>query len=159
MDAVNIWQAQWRLTFEGTANTITMRKLTITAAMLGVAGTLSVVGAVQAASSPSAHLKAWDTDSDGTIDRAEANKAAEAKFDKLDTDRDGTIDMKEIAPSGVGKMAFAKADVDKDGTLDKAEYLTIVDARFKAADSDNDGTISDSELKSKAGIALARLLK
>jgi Ca2+-binding EF-hand superfamily protein len=138
---------------------ITMRKITITAAMLGVAGALSVIGSVQAAATPSAHLKAWDTDSDGTIDMAETKKAAEARFETLDTDHDGTVDMKEVAPGGVGKTTFAKADVDKDGTLDKAEYLTIVDARFKVADSDNDGTVSDSELHSKAGMALARLLK
>jgi Ca2+-binding EF-hand superfamily protein len=138
---------------------ISMRKLTITAAMLGVAGTLSVIGSVQAAASPSAHMKAWDTDSDGTIDMAETQKAAGARFEALDTDHDGTIDMKEIAPSGVSKATFAKADVDHDGTLDKAEYSTIVEARFKAADPDNDGTVSDSELKTKAGMALARLLK
>lgn len=138
---------------------ITMRKLTIIAAMLGVAGTLSVIGSAQAAASPSAHMKVWDTDSDGTMDMAEARKAAAARFEKLDTDHDGTVDTKEMAPTGVGKMTFAKADVDKDGTLDKAEYLTIVDARFKAADPDNDGTVSDSELRSNAGMALARLLK
>jgi len=96
-------------TLERTASMMTIRKLTITAAMLGVAGTWSVIGSVQAAVSPSAHMKVWDTDSDGTMDMAETNKAAEARFEKLDTDHDGTV--------------------------------------------------SDSELKSKAGIALARLLK
>jgi EF hand len=38
----------------------------------------------------------WDQDHDGTLDRAEINKAAAAEFDKLDVDRDGTLDMKEL---------------------------------------------------------------
>jgi hypothetical protein len=33
-----------------------------------------------------------DTDNDGTMDLAEAKKAAGALFDRLDRDRDGTLD-------------------------------------------------------------------
>jgi EF hand len=38
-----------------------------------------------------------DTDADGTVDLAEAKKAAETLFDKLDHDHDGTLDAKEFA--------------------------------------------------------------
>jgi hypothetical protein len=139
---------------------MTRSKLTVTALILGIAGAVTTIAPAQAASASStAQLKAWDTDHDGTLDLAEAKKAAEAEFDSLDTDHDGTLDSKEIAAAQVHKMSFSKADLDKDGTLDKSEYLALVEARFKAADTDNDGTISDTELSTKAGQALARLLK
>jgi len=100
----------------------------------------------------------FDTDNDGTVDLAEAQKAGSAAFDKLERDHDGTLDKKEIA-AAVHGTSFNKADADKDGTLDKSEYLALVEARFKAADTDHDGTISDAELSTKAGQALVRLLK
>ena len=138
---------------------MSLRKLTVTALVLGIAGTLTNVAMAQAApQSSTAQLKAWDTDHDGTLDLAEAKKAAEAKFDSLDTDHDGTLDKKEMA-AAVHGTSFSKADADKDGTLDKSEYLALVEARFKAADTDHDGTISDAELSTKAGQALVRLLK
>jgi hypothetical protein len=136
---------------------MTRYKLTVTALMLGIVGAAATIAPAQAASS-TAQLKTWDTDHDGTLDLAEAKKAAESKFDTLDTDHDGTLDSKEIAPAEVHKMSFSKADTDKDGTVDKSEYLALVETRFKAADTDNDGTVSDAELSTKAGQALARLL-
>jgi Ca2+-binding EF-hand superfamily protein len=137
-----------------------LRKLAVTALMLGIAGTLAAIGPAQAApDSVAEKLKAWDPDNDGTIDLAEANKAAEAMFDSLEGDNDGTLDRKEMSSTKVNKMTFKKADPDNDGTLTKEEYLTIVADRFKAADPDNDGTVSLAELQTKAGKALARLLK
>jgi Ca2+-binding EF-hand superfamily protein len=38
----------------------------------------------------------FDTDNDGTVDLAEAKKAASAVFDKLDRDKDGTLDKAEL---------------------------------------------------------------
>jgi Ca2+-binding EF-hand superfamily protein len=138
---------------------MTLRKLTLTALAVGLAGTVSGIATVQAAPpSANAQLKAWDSDQDGSIDMAEAKKAAEAKFNRLDTDHDGTLDMMELASTGIHKMSFSKADSDKDGTLDKSEYLNLVEARFNAADPDHDGTISQAELSTRSGQALARLL-
>jgi EF hand len=57
-----------------------------------------------------------DTDADGTVDLAEAKKAAETLFDKLDHDHDGTLDSKEVR-GRLSKGDFAVADLDKDGTL------------------------------------------
>ncbi|MEK6212338.1 MAG: EF-hand domain-containing protein [Pseudomonadota bacterium] len=137
-----------------------LRKLAVTALMLGIAGTLTTIGPAQAATDSVAEkMKIWDPDNDGTIDLAEANTAAGAKFDSLERDNDGTLDRKEMTSTKVDKKTFNKADPDKDGTLTKDEYLTIVAKRFKAADPDNDGTVSVAELKTKAGKALARLLK
>jgi hypothetical protein len=47
----------------------------------------------------------------------------------------------------------------RNGTLTKEEYLAVVDPRLHAADPDNDGTLSATELGTKAGQAVLRLLK
>jgi len=100
----------------------------------------------------------FDTDNDGTVDLAEAKKAASALFDKLDPDHDGTLDKRELAGRLTPKE-LAAADPDHDGTLTKDEYLAVVEQRFSAADPDHDGTLDARELNSKAGQALLRLLK
>src|SRR5882724_544774 len=100
----------------------------------------------------------FDSDNDGTVDLAEAKKAASALFDRLDRDKDGTLDRRELR-GRLNPTEFAAADPDKDGTLTKDEYLAVVERRFKAADPDNDGTLDAKELRSKAGRALARLLR
>ena len=38
----------------------------------------------------------FDTDNDGTVDLAEAQKAGSAAFDKLERDHDGTLDKHEL---------------------------------------------------------------
>ncbi|HKM87332.1 MAG TPA: EF-hand domain-containing protein [Xanthobacteraceae bacterium] len=100
----------------------------------------------------------FDTDNDGTVDLAEAKKAASAMFDKLDTDHDGTLDFKELH-GRLSHREFAAADPDKDGTLTKDEYLAVVERRFKTADTDHDGTLSNWEFHTPKGRALARLLR
>jgi len=100
----------------------------------------------------------FDTDNDGTVDLAEAKKAASALFDKLDRDHDGTLDKRELARRLTPKE-FAAADPDHDGTLTKDEYLAAVEQRFTAADPDHDGTLDTKELNTKAGQARLRLLK
>jgi Ca2+-binding EF-hand superfamily protein len=103
-------------------------------------------------------LAMLDTDNDGTVDLAEAKKAAAALFDKLDPDKDGTLDRRELR-GRLSAKELAAADPDKDGTLTKDEYLAVVEQRFKAANPDNDGTLDARELRTKAGKALLRLLK
>jgi hypothetical protein len=98
-----------------------------------------------------------DADHDGTVDLAEAKKAAGDLFDSLDTDKEGTLDVKELH-GRLSRKELAAADPDKDKTLSKGEYLAIVENRFKAADADSDGTLSAAEFQTPAGHALARLL-
>jgi Ca2+-binding EF-hand superfamily protein len=100
----------------------------------------------------------FDTDNDGTVDLAEAQKAGAAAFDKLERDHDGTLDKHELTRR-LSAAELAAADPDHDGTLSKEEYLAVVEQRFKAADQDNDGTLDAKELSTKAGRALLRLLK
>ena len=107
---------------------------------------------------PAATVKLFDPDNDGTVDLAEAKKAAGALFDKLETDKDSTLTTKELQ-GRLSKVDFTAADPDKDGTLTKDEYLAVVEARFKAADPDNDGKIDAKEIATPAGKALVRLLK
>ncbi len=124
-----------------------------------IAGASLVGGsAVLAKPRQSNWIRMLDTDNDGTVDLAEAKKAASALFDKLDRDHDGTLDKRELAGRLTPKE-LAAADPDHDGTLTKDEYLAVVEQRFSAADPDHDGTLEAKELNSKAGQALLRLLK
>ena len=121
------------------------------------AGTL-LAGALPVLAKPRSAIGMFDTDNDGTIDLAEAKKAASAAFDKLERDHDGTLDKRELARRLTAKE-LAAADPDHDGTLTKDEYLAVVEQRFNAADPDHDGTLDARELNTKAGQALLRLLK
>ena len=103
-------------------------------------------------------LKLLDPDNDGTVDLAEAKKAASAVFARLDRDHDGTLDARELRGRLSGKE-LAAADPDHDGTLTLDEYLSVVEQRFKAADPDHDGTLDAKELSSRAGRSLLRLLR
>ncbi|HEX9472363.1 MAG TPA: calcium-binding protein [Bradyrhizobium sp.] len=123
--------------------------------------TATLLAGAMPASAKSRHsspVQMFDTDNDGTVDLAEAKKAASALFDKLDRDHDGTLDQRELARRLTPKE-LAAADPDHDGTLTKDEYLALVEQRFNAADPDHDGTLDAKELNSKAGQALLRLLK
>jgi hypothetical protein len=130
-----------------------------TAILALTAGTLLAGGFPALAQSNNVSLiKRFDTDNDGTVDLAEAKKAASELFDKLDRDHDGTLDRRELARRLTAKE-LAAADPDQDGTLTKDEYLAVVEQRFKAADQDHDGRLDAKEFRSSAGLALARLLK
>ena len=61
-------------------------------------------------------IRMLDTDNDGTVDLAEAKKAASALFDRLERDKDGTLDKRELARR-LSARELAAADPDHDGTL------------------------------------------
>lgn len=127
-------------------------------AIFAVFAGLSAAAAVPSlANAKTSWVARFDTDKDGTVDLAEAKKAAGATFDRLDTDKDGTVTIKELQ-GRLSRKAFAVGDPDHDKTLTKDEYLAVVEQRFKAADPDNDGTISEAEFHKPAGRALLRLL-
>jgi EF hand len=79
--------------------------------------------------------------------------AAGAVVSKYDTDSDQTLDVAEVNTG-----ASARFDRDHDGTLSKDEYLALVQKLFKQADTDHDGTLDAKELRSKAGQRLKRLI-
>ena len=105
-------------------------------------------------------LSVIDPDNDGSLDLAEAKKAAGEVFDRLNKDKgkDTTLDRRELR-GRLSKKELEKADPDKDRTIDRAEYLAVVEVRFKAANGDKDTTIECKELGTRAGQALLRLLK
>jgi Ca2+-binding EF-hand superfamily protein len=115
-------------------------------------------GPALAASGRGDPIKLLDTDNDGTVDLAEAKKAASAVFAKLDGDHDGTLDARELK-GRLSVREVAAADPDHDGTLTLDEYLAVVEQRFNAANPDKDGTLDAKELNSRAGQALLRLLR
>jgi Ca2+-binding EF-hand superfamily protein len=122
-------------------------------------GTVSIASVSALAKSRRADpIGMLDTDNDGTVDLAEAKKAASALFDRLDPDHDGTLDKRELA-GRLSAKELAAADPDRDGTLTKDEYLAVVEQRFNAANPDKDGTLDAKELSSAAGKALLRLLR
>ena len=130
------------------------RRNAIVAAITGLAG----LGPTRAAfAKKPSQVALFDTDNDGTVDLAEAKKAASDLFDKLDHDKDGTLDIKELQ-GRLSRKDLGAADPDNDKTLTKDEYLAAVEKRFKAADPDNDGTVSAAEFRTASGQALARLL-
>lgn len=132
------------------------RRSAILAAVGAFAGTTMAARAF--AKKRQSAVERFDADHDGTVDLAEAKKAAGDVFDKLDTDKDGTIDIKELK-GRLSRKDFTSADPDKDKTLTKDEYLAVVEQRFKDADADDDGTISAAEFRTRAGRALLQLME
>ena len=134
-----------------------MTRRTVLGAFAGATLIGSPLAAFAKSNRPSP-IQGLDTDNDGTVDLAEAKKAASALFDKLDHDHDGTLERRELAGRLTAKE-LAAADTDHDGTLTKDEYLAVVEQRFNAANADRDGTLDAKELTTKAGQKLMRLLK
>ncbi len=123
--------------------------------LIAIAGLMAFVASPAAAASLPRSL---DPDSDGTMDLAEAKKAAIDLFDKLDHNHGGTLDRRELR-GHLEKSAFTAADKDGDGTMTKDECISLVEQRFNAADRDGDGTLGAEELRSKSGRELLKLLK
>ncbi len=128
-------------------------------ATLGCLSGAMVVSTAAFAQTPSAEasLAKHNKDNDQTLDLNEVKAAAAEHFDKLNKDGDSTLESKEV--KGIlGEKAFKAADPDNDGSLSKEEYLALVEKLFKKADPDNDGTLDATELKSKSGTALRKLI-
>src|SRR5258706_9834995 len=73
-------------------------------------------------------IKMFDTDNDGTVDLAEAKKAASALFDKLDRDHDGTLDKRELA-ARFSPTEVPPAAPRPPGTAAKGRHLPPLQAR------------------------------
>jgi len=102
-------------------------------------------------------MKVLDPDNDGTVDLAEAKAAGADTFKKLDTDNSGKLDATKLA-GRVKAKELKKADPDNDGTLDQSEYEALVEKRFIAANRHHEVALKKSELKSRAGQRLVKLI-
>jgi len=78
---------------------------------------------------------------------------AAAVVSKYDRDSDQTLDLAEV-----NTAASARFERNHDGTLSKDEYLALVQKMFRQADVDHDGTLDAKELHSTAGQRLQRLI-
>jgi hypothetical protein len=105
------------------------------------------------------HASRHDNDNDNynMLDLAEAKAMAGVHFDELNKDSDTALETEEVK-AVVGESLFRAADTDHDGSLSKDEYLALVQKLFKKADIDHIGTLRASELRSKAGSALRKLI-
>ena len=84
------------------------------------------------------HFKKADTDGNGTLSRAEAEKGMPGlakNFDQIDTNKDGQLSRDEL-------KAFKKAH--------KGDRKAKADERFKHADTNGDGKISKAEAEKGA---------
>ncbi len=131
-----------------------LRPILLSAVALGFVFTIPA----DAKKNPAVTVKLFDTDNDGTVDLAEAKKAAGALFDKLNTDKDDTISAKELQ-GRLSKVDLAAADPDKDGTLQKPNTLLSSKPGSRAADPDNDGTIDVKRSRRRRGKEPAELIK
>jgi Ca2+-binding EF-hand superfamily protein len=127
------------------------------AVIVTVTSLMGIVAPASAWARSFSPIARFDTDHDGTVDLAEAKKAASDLFDRLDTDKDGTLDLKELK-GRLSRNAFNAANPDHDNTLSKDEYLALIERWFRAADRDHDGTLDAAEFRTPAGRALLRLL-
>ena len=133
-------------------------RFAIAAGLIAVTASVSYVSPALAEAGACAAMTAFDPDKDGTMDLAEAQKAAGTVFDKIEHDADKTVDAKE-AEGRLTKKELEAADQDNDGTLTKDEYLALVAKRFSAADPDKEGKIDCKELSTPEGEALLKLIK
>lgn len=121
------------------------------------AGLVIAASPLYARISSAAILHMLDTDNDGSVDNAEARKAAITLFDRLDTDKDGTLDANELR-GRLSEKEIVAGNPQHNKTLTKDQYLAIVDERFKAADSNHDGKLNIQELSSLSGDPVVKLL-
>src|SRR5260370_7945624 len=99
------------------------RRNAILTAITGLAGMGAAHSAFAKKPSP---VASFDTDHDGTVDLAEAKKAASDLFDKLDAARDGTLDINELQ-GRLRRKDFATADPDNAKTLTKDDSLPALE--------------------------------
>lgn len=117
-----------------------------------------------------------DTNGDGKVERAEADKAyavivanetaRRAKFEaesfaKLDTNKDGSISRQEfsaaVAPLKAGKEAWFDAnDIDRNGRVELNEATARALRNFELVDADKNGTLSDEEMRAARGRLAAK---
>ena len=133
-------------------------RIAIAAAFIAVTASVNYVTPALAEASTCTAMAGLDADQDGTINLAEAQKAAGIVFDKIERNKDSTVDAKE-AEGRLSKKELEAGDPDNDATLTKDEYLALVAKRFAAADPDGEGKLDCKELSTVAGEALLKLLK
>lgn len=84
----------------------------------------------------------YDTNKNGSVERAEYLCLTVKRFTALDADHDSTLSPAELKSAGAWKK---DADLNRDGSVGLMEYMRRADEGFKAADENRDSTISAGE--------------
>lgn len=112
-----------------------MNKTTI----LALAAALVATGTAMAQPGPPP-----DPYGDATVSKADAEKAAAARFDQLDTNHDGTLSADEIAAAPGGGRGLGRMGANG-GTVGKADFLAAQAQRFDRQDANHDGQLTKAE--------------
>jgi Ca2+-binding EF-hand superfamily protein len=89
-------------------------------------------------------FKQLDSNGDGTVSKAEAEKGPPRlaeRFDQIDANKDGRLTPDEMRDAMRARMAQCKQDPEKC----RAEIKQRFEAEWKKADTDGDGTLSKAE--------------
>ena len=108
------------------------------------------------------HFGKADTNGDGKLSRAEAEKAMPylaGKFDSIDTNKDGQLSRSELSAwkkahkgerQAKAAERFKHADTDGDGAISRAEaekHAPRLVKKFDQIDSNKDGKLTQEELR------------
>lgn len=108
------------------------------------------------------HFKQADTDGNGTLSRAEVEKAMHhltSKFDSIDANQDGQLSRGELKAwkktqrgerQAKAAERFKHADTDGDGAISRAEagkHAPRLAKKFDQIDSNHDGRLAPEELR------------
>jgi len=95
----------------------------------------------------------YDTDSDGTVTRAELESGIRQYFKQADTNRDGKLDPEEVAAENERRIkrdataAIPLIDWNHDGFVDFNEFASGVRSQFEQMDLDGDGKVTPDEFR------------
>jgi EF hand len=88
--------------------------------LIGAVSALSLTAAAFAL--PGDMASRMDVDGNGTVSKAEAMAASDAKFAKMDINGDGTLNA--VDREAKIKEHFQEMDADKNGAISEAEFIT-----------------------------------
>ena len=98
------------------------------------------------------HVKAMDTDGNGTLTRAEVDAFALAKAAEMDMNKDGAVTVAEMKAHREAQRAkreadrLARMDTNKDGKVSVDEIAEMRSGWFMKRDADGNGELSTEEL-------------
>jgi Ca2+-binding EF-hand superfamily protein len=116
-----------------------MKKLAMIAAIL-LCQTAPVPAQQQAAAMYQGQKDRLDSNSNGTVERAEYQAFMTTAFTSLDKNKDGSLQSAEVEKV-LTTQQFALSDANRDGVVAQSEFMDRVMNDFTAADRSKDGSL------------------